>query len=193
MMKTLPIIGLLGRARSGKDTVASIILSNYTDYRLVRLAQPMKEAASCLFGFTHDQLETDAKEQVDPRYGVTPRSVMVWLTRTTTEQMGKDFFFYRAMVLHADKPFKVIPDVRFSWDAEKIREMGGIIVKLERPASSVHHSFEDMVDEVVPDYLIRNDRDILSLEAQVHRIMSKISETGPCHGQPFLQQTIGHH
>ena len=46
------IIGLLARSRSGKDTVADYIISNYKSYNIVkrRLAGPIKNAVKELYG-----------------------------------------------------------------------------------------------------------------------------------------------
>ena len=53
------IIGLLARSRSGKDTVADYIITNYKSYNIVkrRLASPIKNAVKELYGLNDDDLE----------------------------------------------------------------------------------------------------------------------------------------
>lgn len=71
----MKIIAITGRRRSGKDTVADYLVKEY-GYEKFSLADPMKLALSHLFGFTHDQLWENRKDEVDERWGLTPREVM---------------------------------------------------------------------------------------------------------------------
>lgn len=78
---SLQIVGLLGYAKSGKSTLASLIVEHGDDKKDVvmhrySLACPLKKGVQAMFGLTDEQLYTDAKMQVDPRYGVTPREIL---------------------------------------------------------------------------------------------------------------------
>ena len=73
------IIGLIGQKRVGKDTVASIIKNinanldaNY-NFKCMALADPIKDIARIMFNFTEEQLYDDAKDIVDPKWGIKPR------------------------------------------------------------------------------------------------------------------------
>lgn len=66
----LPLIGLAGAAKSGKDTVAGMLVA---DANCVSIAQadPMKQLARITFEFTDDQLwgeSRELKEAVDSRF-----------------------------------------------------------------------------------------------------------------------------
>jgi len=89
------VIGLVGRARVGKDTVADYILSKYGTYLKVRLAQPIKDAICALYGFTPQQVEGSEKEEIDVQWGISPRQAMVQLTDSMMTFMGHDFFTKR--------------------------------------------------------------------------------------------------
>lgn len=71
-------ICLFGVARSGKDTAADYLKRRY-GFQLHSFASPLKESLRSMFGFTHDQLYGDAKDHIDPRYGITPRKAMTWI------------------------------------------------------------------------------------------------------------------
>lgn len=47
------LLGLLGRKRAGKDTLANILTREYGFHQLV-LADPLKEACRALFDFNDD-------------------------------------------------------------------------------------------------------------------------------------------
>lgn len=65
------IVGLLGQAGSGKDTVADFILTSVQGTGIA-LADPMKEFAQLVFGFTDTQLRgpSEYRNTPDERYGV---------------------------------------------------------------------------------------------------------------------------
>lgn len=75
------IIGLIGQKRVGKDTVASIIkninidinLDKNYNFKCMALADPIKDIARIMFNFTEEQLYDDAKDIVDPKWGIKPR------------------------------------------------------------------------------------------------------------------------
>ena len=71
------IIGLIGQKRVGKDTVAGIlkILNTNINYnfKTMALADPIKDIARVMFNFTEDQLYDDAKDVIDPKWGIKPR------------------------------------------------------------------------------------------------------------------------
>ena len=73
------IIGLIGQKRVGKDTVASIIkninanLDTKYNFKCMALADPIKDIARIMFNFTEEQLYDDAKDIIDPKWGIKPR------------------------------------------------------------------------------------------------------------------------
>lgn len=65
------VVGLLGQAGSGKDTVASFIL-DVVEGEGIALADPMKDFAEAVFRFSHDQLRGASafRNAADNRYGI---------------------------------------------------------------------------------------------------------------------------
>ena len=68
------IIGIIGKKRSGKDTIGDY-LTKYYGFTSYSFANPIKLASKHLFGFTDDQLYGDLKDEIDYNWGVTPRTV----------------------------------------------------------------------------------------------------------------------
>lgn len=80
------LIGLLGRAGAGKDTVGRFVREclGGDNVRLLALADPIKDFVGAVFGFSEQQLRgpTSARNAVDPRftiYKVPPPGFTLWL------------------------------------------------------------------------------------------------------------------
>jgi len=161
------VIGLLGRAGSGKSTVAKHLRDKY-QAQIFSFASPLKKLAAELMGFTHSQLYgTQAeKETVDPRYGFSPRQFMERLGNGAREHLGENVWrdgAFHAIREHFSGRCKSLPaalyvidDVRYPNEAEGIHSaFGGYIVKLICPdsvsTSDPNSKTEKCVDEVPDD------------------------------------------
>lgn len=156
------IIGLIGEAFSGKDTVGSYLVEKYK-YTRIGFADALKEhIGKGIFKLFDEQLYGDAKEILDPVYSITPREILqragmqireiypdIWVEivmRTIKMSFGKNF---------------VITDCRFVNEAEAIRKGGGTLWKIERPGAGVKkgiidHPSETEQEEIVPNHAINN-------------------------------------
>tara|TARA_Y100000389_G_C17340208_1_gene452887 strand:- start:31 stop:606 length:576 start_codon:yes stop_codon:yes gene_type:complete len=72
------IILLCGYKRSGKDTFATYIEEKY-GFKHHKFANGLKHGLKYLFGFNHAQLEGDKKEEIDVRWGISPRDAMIFV------------------------------------------------------------------------------------------------------------------
>ncbi len=69
------IIGLAALARSGKDTVASMLLE-HDGVAAFALADPLKAGCQALFGLTSDEAwNDDKKEEIIPHWSLSPRQM----------------------------------------------------------------------------------------------------------------------
>lgn len=128
------IIGISGKKRTGKDTVADRICGKYY-FNRASFADPIKESASLIFGFTEEQLRGDKKEVVDPVWGFTPRWAMQQIgTDLFRENIDKEVWVksMKRRILTSTKSFWVIPDVRFPNEMKAIKDMGGYMLKVRR-------------------------------------------------------------
>ena len=69
-----------------------------------------------------------------------------------------------------------ISDVRFPHEAEVIREMNGLIVKIVRTSNETKdsHASETEIDEIHPDYIIYNDGTIKDLERGLDNMLNLV-------------------
>ena len=134
-MRNILIVGLTGLAQHGKSTAAKH-LQNELGFQEYAFADKLKEVCIDLFNLDPSQIYTnEGKTQVDPRYGVTPRTI---LQHIGTEGFRKLYpTIWRDYVLRQIKESTnhqrfVISDVRFEDEAEGITALGGKIVKIVR-------------------------------------------------------------
>lgn len=130
------LIGITGKARSGKDTVARHLVMNHDFVRLA-FADPLKQAAQEIFGLTAEQTwSDDLKEVMIPRWGMTPRKIFQLLgTECMKPFFGEDMWIKRLDINYdilKDSDNVVVTDVRFDPEADYIRSKGGIIVEVRR-------------------------------------------------------------
>ncbi|MFK3973612.1 deoxynucleotide monophosphate kinase [Pseudomonas sp. NPDC087358] len=137
----MPImIGLAAKARSGKDTVAAMLLE-HPEVAAYALADPLKEGCQALFGLTDWETWSDeAKELMIPDWGMSPRQMFQqagtdwlrdhnpnhWLMRaerqlnqppspTTSPSIYREAFAPDAAIWFATKAFWGLSDSQ-AWD-----------------------------------------------------------------------------
>lgn len=166
------IIGILGPKGSGKDTLGDLIIKEY-NFERDSFARSLKYACQELFLLSDEQLHDQSKKEVpDPRwFGASPRKIMQFVgTELFRDQLnkimpglGKDFFTYRFSLQFKENPNRniVITDVRFQNEVDAIHDLGGIIIKLERPSQKINtdlHPSEVEMNSIKDfDYLIKNN------------------------------------
>ena len=133
-MRDAPVIGLHGRARSGKDTVASFILAQRGGY-IYSFADPIRAMLAPLGIDMRDPYWQERKEEVIPAIGVSPRRMMQTLgTEWGRELINPELWLILAKQLLLNcGPGMVIADVRFENEAEWVRSQGGRVIHIERP------------------------------------------------------------
>ena len=166
----------VGKSEAAKMVKGAIIMS---------FATPLKNAAKELFGFTTQQLYTlEGKQEVDPRWGVTPREMLHWLG---TDVMRKRFpgFWVKRMeyaLQDINSPGHiVIDDCRFPDEAAMVRRLGGTVVhvhgrqpKIEVDTRTVEHEAEKPLEIFSGDLSLDNSGDLTLLKRRVAELVRYI-------------------
>jgi hypothetical protein len=131
----MKLIGLSGKARSGKDAVADMCCQVY-GWHKYKLADSLKAMCRNAFNLTRQQTDGELKDVVAQRYGVAPRQIMIefgkmcrgfdanfWINEMVQEML---------LVPQAQLRTFVIADVRFPNEVEWIKAHNGIVIRLER-------------------------------------------------------------
>ena len=175
-MHQAPVIGLHGRARSGKDTVANFILAKRGGY-IYSFADPIRAMLMPLGIDMRDPYWQDHKEDVIPALGTSPRRLM----QTLGTEWGRDIVNPELWLILAKQRLMnfgagmIVADVRFENEAEWIRSQGGRILHIERPDAKVvaeHVSESGVVfkpDE--GDVKIMNGGTLQELQNAVHGVL----------------------
>jgi len=165
-------VGLVGRARSGKDTVARLL-----GLPILKLAQPVKDAVRVLYGWTDHHIEGCLKDVPDPRFNITPRDAMIHLTDAMKKRHGPRFFSERLLDVW-DGTSAIITDVRYQEDLEVLRKRGAVMVRIERPGCS-NHKHEDNLAIMKVDYVIHNTGSIQELDSLLNSLRRELKHHTP--------------
>lgn len=204
------IIGLHGKMGAGKNECARR-LAFLSDEPVVEVsfAAKLKQSAAALLGCTVDDLERWKNEgwqrvavgtQVEDDYFVpaSQQSVRSFLQRYGTEShrdvFGPDFWLDAALPLlpyaGAHNPYAhalhVVTDVRFQNEADRVRELGGVVVQVVGPDTDTGAHVSEQ--PLYCDHTIRNvvrDDGFISLDERLGYLLQIVS--GPRHRIEFEQ------
>ena len=134
------LIGLTGRARSGKTTAAEHLAQTYL-LEQYAFADPLRDGLMAIFNLDPTDFEGDRKEQPLGWLDCSPRQLMQsmgteWARNTVHPdvwvKLAEQNLDYMTQALGAVLGF-VISDVRFENEADLIRRRGGTVVHIFRP------------------------------------------------------------
>lgn len=167
---TARLIGLAGLKGAGKSEVAYRLASGLRAYRF-RFSGPLKDMLRAI-GLTDEHIEGSLKEKpCDLLMGATPRHAMVTLgTEWGREMIHKDLWLHlwRMKTLKSlqDGYSVITEDVRFPNEAQALRAIGGIIIRVERPGLVAgDHESEQHALTIPADIICHNDGDLSDLWA----------------------------
>lgn len=178
------LIGIVGKARAGKDTFAVMLAEELfrltrQRYILMAYAHALKTKVQTDFDLSHEQLWGNEKEKQDLRYakqfgGLSSNPLDYWCPREILQVYGEfyrsidyDFWTNRLFEIIDDREYKnvIITDVRHINEVTPIVERKGILIKIIRDvdkAESIHgddHISETALDDYNnAEFIIENNR-----------------------------------
>ena len=177
----MKLIGITGKARSGKDEIAKHLWAQHCFTRIA-LADPLKLAAQAAFRLGHQQTFNDAlKEIAIHPWGLSPRQIFQKTGDIYKSAFGEDFWVRRWMLsyeMFKDTDHIVVPDIRFDEEAAVIKELGGTLIRVVRgdglAGAEGQHCSEAGITTPV-DFTINNDGSLEDLWWEVDRIMRSLA------------------
>ena len=183
-MSKLYVVGITGYKGSGKNTAGQFLEQN--GFRLYALADPMKEACKTIFLWQDADVYGDKKDRIDPVWGISPRQALQHLGTewgqialgeahaNFLEVTGRLLWIRRFTIIvqaHPEFDRWAVTDVRFPHEAEEIRGMKGVILKVTRPSVKKDdpHESEAYYNSIEADYEIINDGSIIDLQMKVNK------------------------
>lgn len=169
------LIGLCGRAGSGKTEAAKIIQDRY-GYQRIRFAAPLKNMLKAL-GLTHEEVDGRMKEAPCKLLGGrTPRWAMQALGTEWGRELIDDDIWVRAWKNNLTDPDSTVADdVRYWNEAKAIRDLGGRVIKIVRYGImadiEVDHPSETLDFDV--DAVVLNNGDLEDLARNISKAVEK--------------------
>lgn len=169
------LIGLLGRAQSGKSTVAKMLVEEFNFIR-VAFADPLKEMLITAGMVTSEEVYGQKTE----------------MSRFLLQKVGTEIFRKQIDPLYWVKEASgrienllvcgvsvVVDDVRFPEEAEAIKQMEGGVIKIERvdfvdEQAGTTHDSERFVDSIEYDHVIRAETGVEGLKALARELFAEV-------------------
>ena len=154
----LRLIGLTGKARSGKDTFAGY-LSYVLKIPPYALASPIKRNVNQMFGWDDRHSDGELKEVIDETLGFSPRKAYQVFGTEFGRHLNPDIWINMARAQYRMIGKLIITDVRFDNEAKWIQSEGGIVIEVVRDSIKAveGHSSETGVNREYIDYTIENN------------------------------------
>lgn len=194
------IFAITGNKGHGKDTFARAVQSADPEYNIVHFAGALKELAMQVFrlewGQCHDPKRKEETlkrpikldDYVSPlRFYVGPlvceRGLIANTPRELLQYVGTEYVrsvypsywldALSAQLRHVEKA--LVPDCRFLNEAERIRSLGGKVVRVERPELGENtdaHSSERELSMISVDHIVTN-RTLSQLQRQAFLLVER--------------------
>ncbi len=196
----MKLIGLMGAAGAGKDSVADVL--ERAGWTRRAFADPLRRGLATMLGLTDAHWRRDQKEEPIDWLGRSPRELL----QTLGTEWGRDLVHHDVWVLVAEReidamrrairwmcisedeaaeylagrishpdatPGVVFADVRFPGEAEMLRRNGGVLWRIERPGCAPvrEHVSETAAADVEADHTVVNDGTLLDLEMRVAALL----------------------
>ncbi|MFF7990325.1 hypothetical protein ACFZDG_11105 [Kitasatospora xanthocidica] len=187
---SIPGIALLGRARSGKDTVAARLVERYA-YTRVAFADPLRavglaadpivSAEAAHFGYVPVRLS----EAVE-RHGWEKAKTILPEVRRTLQNFGQAVrdvdpdFWLNLMLERLDVAASwnlpvVVTDTRYVNEATALQARGFTLVRIVRPgAGTREHVSETELDSFPADVTVANVGSVADLHTQADRLVQSV-------------------
>jgi len=167
------IIGLGFKARTGKDTIAEMLVEHH-GFTRIAFADALKRGCMEMFGLTQEQCYGDTKEVLDEFWGVTPRYILQKVgTECMREQYDSDIWVKSVQKKVTNGGNWVVTDVRFPNEAAAVQRWGGYLVRVERDGVGAsggianHPSETSMINFKGWDYVVKNNGTLAELRDKV--------------------------
>ena len=175
------IIGLTGHAGTGKDTVRAVLEeSGFTGMAFADPIRGMLRELLTSSGISDCYMdERELKETIIPELDVSYRHMAQTLGTEWGRSLQSDLWlrlagsFMDDLAKSEQASHFVISDVRFQNEADWVREHGGQVWRVTRPAASPvrDHVSEREVDAIVADWTLDNSGTLVQLREAIASLL----------------------
>ena len=161
------IIGISGKAGSGKDTAAKMLevlyanpdisyedfankrYKNFADIQIVHFADSLKETAQVLFRIGEWETNTqEGKKTTINWIGKTVRELLQGIGQGLRDAIDPDLWIKILFANTENWSNYIIADVRYPNEIKAIKERNGVLIRIDRKGAGVgNHSSETALDD----------------------------------------------
>ena len=161
------IIGISGKAGSGKDTAAKMLeilyanpnisyedfinkrYKNFADIQVMHFADILKETVQTLFGIGEWETDTQEGKKITISWiGKTVRELLQEVGQGLRDAIDPNLWIKALFANTEGWSNYIIADVRYPNELEAIKERGGILLRIDRNgAGAGNHSSETALDD----------------------------------------------
>ena len=173
------LLGISGKIGSGKDECGQYLEKNH-GFKIVKFATLIKEISATMTGTDYgDQVSQAGKEKFLPEWGMTIREFQQKLGPDAVRNgLHQDPWVISLLSQYnKDTDRWVVTDVRFNNEADKIKELKGKVIRVNRDANPFPHSdhpSETELDDYKFDHVIENAGSLNYLYGAVEMMLRAI-------------------
>ena len=160
-------VGFVGRLGSGKTTASEYLVKKY-GFKRYSFATKLKAICAEMYP---DKFKDGAK----------PRELLQFIGTDAFRKFDQEVWvkYLVRQISSENPPLAVIDDCRFPNEAEALRSLGFVIVRIERVdrqavgrgTGAETHASEMLVDSIHPDLVLSNDGTLADLEQKIDGII----------------------
>lgn len=181
------IIAFSGYGGSGKDTAAEIIKAIDSDCEIKKFAGKLKQVATIITAIKDFEDKNDGFVDVNVAGYRTKVSKRVYLQMLGTDCVRTAFPEAWVDALFADYeryaynlPKWLITDMRFENEYNRVKELGGYVVRINRGVPANDHESEILLDSHEFDYTINNTGTLQEFVKNVKNVYESICDRDQC-------------
>ena len=144
------MIGLIGKARSGKSSVAKVLNKEF-GYSIMPMADTLRQMLFAGIPFLKEECLRADKEKIIPELGVTGRHLLQSLGHEWGRNIHPDLWLMSLQrqieILKLDITKVVIDDVRYDNEVAWIKKHGGTIIGVDRPSLKTDEAWREHKSE----------------------------------------------
>lgn len=175
------IIGIHGKARSGKDTLANLYYALIPGCYKLSFADPIKDGVALMLGMSREDMDAPNREKKIKEFGFSVREALQVVGTEAGRKLHRDIWVrltkLRISKLPDNTPAVIIPDVRFTNEAKYIRKNGVLIHVIRPKQGSVGlegHESEKGIKPIEGDIVMNNHTTLDQFLIQAEQLLPSV-------------------
>jgi dephospho-CoA kinase len=176
------LLGIHGRARTGKTTSQQYLESLNQGIYCTSMAKRVYQTVQVLFNLTDEELTDKYKTIKHPIWGLNLREMLILVGHDMARKIYRDDIW----MTHMDQEIQslkhnswvkayVITDIRYQDERDWLLSNGGILVHILRPTDQINHITEQGLEvDSDKDFVIDNCGDLSKLHNQWNWILERL-------------------